>query len=298
MSQRPAVLRLLPGGAESIPAPRMREMAPPPRIDEPLERLAGERILVTGALGSIGEQAAGTLRAAGIDLRATDLLTQNGSAPLDVRSAEVVASAIDRYRPTLVLHLAGAKSAPAGERDVLEALETNASGTANVVAAAARTGARVVTASTCKACDPETVYGATKLIAERVTIAAGGSVARFYNVVESSGNVFELWRGIAGERAAAGHALLALPDHARGRDRPAALDRGAPARALHRRPRRAAADRRHRRRALPGPAAAADPAAPRRPARRAALRLIGDDRARPRPHRAHRQPPRPVTARS
>lgn len=196
MSQRPAVLRLLPGGAEPSSSPRLREMAPPPAIDEPLERLAAERILVTGALGSIGEQAAATLRAAGIELRSTDLLTQNGSAPLDVRSVDAVTAAIARHRPTLVLHLAGAKSAPAAELGVHEALETNANGTANVVAAAGRAGARVVTASTCKACDPETVYGATKLIAERVTIAAGGSVARFYNVVESSGNVFELWRGL------------------------------------------------------------------------------------------------------
>jgi FlaA1/EpsC-like NDP-sugar epimerase len=196
MSQRPAVLRVLPGGAEPIPAPNLREMAPPPPIDEPLERLATERILVTGALGSIGEQAAGKLRAAGIELRATDLLTQDGSAPLDVRSLDAITDAIERYRPTLVLHLAGAKSAPAAELDVHEALETNANGTANVVAAATRADARVVTASTCKACDPETVYGATKLIAERVTIAAGGSVARFYNVVESSGNVFELWRAV------------------------------------------------------------------------------------------------------
>jgi FlaA1/EpsC-like NDP-sugar epimerase len=50
-----------------------------------------------------------------------------------------------------------------------------------------------VTASTCKSCEPETAYGASKLVAERVTLNAGGSVARFYNVVESSGNVFEIW---------------------------------------------------------------------------------------------------------
>ena len=57
--------------------------------------------------------------------------------------------------------------------------------------------ARVLTASTCKACNPETVYGATKLIAERMTLEAGGSVARFYNTVETCGNVFRLWEELA-----------------------------------------------------------------------------------------------------
>jgi FlaA1/EpsC-like NDP-sugar epimerase len=76
-------------------------------------------------------------------------------------------------------------------------MEVNGIGTANVVAAARMLGARVVTASTCKACDPETAYGASKLLAERLTLAAGEVVARFYNVVETSGNVFEIWDQLA-----------------------------------------------------------------------------------------------------
>jgi FlaA1/EpsC-like NDP-sugar epimerase len=65
-------------------------------------------------------------------------------------------------------------------------------GTDNVLRFAPE-GSRVVTASTCKSCDPETAYGASKLIAERMTLNAGHSVARFHNVVETSGNVFEIW---------------------------------------------------------------------------------------------------------
>ena len=168
----------------------------PPPLTEPLEQLRRERIVVTGGLGSIGAAAGETLKAAGIGLVATDLVDADGSLPLDVCDATSVEATLARYRPTLVLHLAGAKSAPAGETDVARALEVNAQGTANVITAAAQMESRVVTASTCKACDPETVYGATKLIAERLTIASGGTVARFYNVVESSGNVFELWRAI------------------------------------------------------------------------------------------------------
>jgi FlaA1/EpsC-like NDP-sugar epimerase len=33
-------------------------------------------------------------------------------------------------------------------------------------------------------------------VAERITLNAGGSVARFYNVPESSGNVFEIWKSL------------------------------------------------------------------------------------------------------
>ena len=50
--------------------------------------------------------------------------------------------------------------------------------------------------STCKSANPEIVYGASKLIAERMTLNEGGSVARFFNVVETSGNVFEIWNNI------------------------------------------------------------------------------------------------------
>ncbi len=169
---------------------------PPPAIDEPLERLRRERILVTGAAGSIGTAAQRALAWTGVQPLVTDLPGLDGSRPLDVRDAPAIEEALASFRPTLVLHLAGAKSAPAAETEVHSALEVNAWGTATLVAAAGRAGARVVTASTCKACDPETVYGATKLLAERLTIAAGGSVARFYNVVESSGNVFETWRSL------------------------------------------------------------------------------------------------------
>jgi FlaA1/EpsC-like NDP-sugar epimerase len=196
----PRPVTLKPLTEEHSAARRLRGLLAPPPIDEPLRRLQGERLLVTGALGSIGLAAGDVLSEAGIDLHATDLLTENGSEPLDVRSPEALDRAMATYRPGLVLHLAGAKSAPAAETDVMGAHETNAAGTANVVASAVRAGARVITASTCKACDPETVYGATKLLSERMTIAAGGSVARFYNVIESSGNVFELWRAVPADQ--------------------------------------------------------------------------------------------------
>lgn len=148
------------------------------------------RVLVTGAAGSIGSALVRRLRADGETVDATDRDT------LDVRDGDAVADWFYISRPDLVFHLAGAKHAPEGELDPFGVAETNIVGTANVLKSAANWGARVVMASTCKACDPETAYGATKLIAERMVLNAGGTVARFYNVPESCGNVFELWRSL------------------------------------------------------------------------------------------------------
>jgi FlaA1/EpsC-like NDP-sugar epimerase len=158
-------------------------------LDEPLDRLAGKRVLITGAEGSIGSAVAEILGRS-TELTATD--KHAGDPALDVRVESDVAAVLRETRPEVIFHLAAAKSAPDGERDPMSALEVNVLGTRNVLAHAPE-GCHVVTASTCKACEPETAYGASKLVAERVTLNAGGSVARFYNVVESSGNVFELW---------------------------------------------------------------------------------------------------------
>jgi FlaA1/EpsC-like NDP-sugar epimerase len=148
------------------------------------------RILVTGAAGSIGSALVRALEARGDMVDATDIDT------LDVRYAADVDDWFLQSPPQLVFHLAGAKHAPEGELDPHAVAATNIGGTANVLESAAIVGAKVVMASTCKACDPETAYGATKLIAERMVLNAGGSVARFYNVPESAGNVFETWRAL------------------------------------------------------------------------------------------------------
>jgi FlaA1/EpsC-like NDP-sugar epimerase len=154
-------------------------------LDEPLEALAGKRVLVTGAKGSIGSALLEHLDAIPTDVDS-----------LDVRDEDAVRAMFSSENPEVILHLAAAKSAPDGERHPMSALEINVLGTRNVLAHAPD-GCHVVTASTCKSCEPETAYGASKLVAERVTLNAGGSVARFYNVVESSGNVFELWAQMA-----------------------------------------------------------------------------------------------------
>lgn len=138
-----------------------------------------KRVLVTGGGGSIGQHLAERLPNATItdkyNLDVTSRLDWNRLPEFDY-----------------VIHLAGAKHAPEGEDSCIETLEINTLGVTNGLSRFP--DAHHVLASTCKACNPETVYGATKLIAERLVMNKGGSVARFYNVVQTSGNVFEIWQ--------------------------------------------------------------------------------------------------------
>lgn len=156
-------------------------------------KLATTRVLVTGAAGSIGEVAVPLLRERPqTRVFATDLA--GSDQPLDVTDIEAVGRYVTVVRPTHILHLAGAKHAPEGELDPAGVNRVNVGGTENILACRGR--AKVILASTCKAADPETAYGASKLIAERMVLNARGVVARFYNVRETSGNVFRLWEQI------------------------------------------------------------------------------------------------------
>lgn len=160
----------------------------PLSLDRPLELLNREPlILITGARGSLGAAALETLRDAGAHVIGLDIDEYDVRQPAPIHPSA-----------TVLLHLAAWKDAPKGEVDPGEVVRTNIHGTENVLSSFR--DAKVVLASTCKAADPETVYGASKLIAERMVLAQGGRVARFFNVVESSGNVFETWDALpAGE---------------------------------------------------------------------------------------------------
>lgn len=148
------------------------------------------KVLITGAEGSVGAALSPRLAELGHTVYTTDVET------LDVTSRPQAQDAALTYRPDAIFHLAAAKHAPDGELDPGQVAELNIGGTANMVHAAQLVGAKLIVASTCKACDPETAYGASKLIAERITLNAGGVVVRFYNVRETGGNVFRLWESL------------------------------------------------------------------------------------------------------
>ncbi len=101
-----------------------------------------------------------------------------------------------------VIHAAALKQVPALEYNPTEAVKTNVNGADNIIDAAIDRGVKkVIALSTDKAVNPINLYGATKLVAEKLFIAAnaygGGktkfSVVRYGNVVGSRGSVIPLF---------------------------------------------------------------------------------------------------------
>jgi len=100
-----------------------------------------------------------------------------------------------------VIHAAALKQVPALEYNPMEAVKTNIMGADNIVEAGIdRNIKKVIALSTDKAVNPINLYGATKLVAEKIFIDAnayGGnrskfSVVRYGNVVASRGSIVEL----------------------------------------------------------------------------------------------------------
>lgn len=99
----------------------------------------------------------------------------------------------------VVVHTAALKQVPTAEYNPLEVIRTNILGAANVIDAAIDAGVKkVIALSTDKAVNPVNLYGATKLCADKLFIAAGVyagakdtkfSVVRYGNVIGSRGSV-------------------------------------------------------------------------------------------------------------
>jgi UDP-N-acetylglucosamine 4,6-dehydratase len=178
---------------------------------------AGRRVLVTGGTGSIGRELVTGLLAQGAevvrvlsrdDTKQFELDEELGAGLRlrmligDVRDRARVARAVAGVHD--VFHAAALKHVPACEFNPFEATETNVRGTQNVVEAAIDAGVeRVLTISTDKAADPTNVMGATKLLAERLMIAAESfkgpsttrfAAVRFGNVIGSRGSIVRLVR--------------------------------------------------------------------------------------------------------
>ena len=116
---------------------------------------------------------------------------------------------VDRLRRAMVgvdvvIHAAALKQVPACEYNPFEAIQTNVNGGKNVIEAALDNRVqRVLALSTDKAVSPVNIYGATKLVAEKLFVQAnayrGGdpirlSCVRYGNVVGSRGSVVPLFR--------------------------------------------------------------------------------------------------------
>jgi O-antigen biosynthesis protein WbqV len=174
-----------------------------------VDGLRQERILITGAGGSIGSALA--LRLARIAPRQLVLLEASESALFAMQEAFAVAgrsrlpqialgSVLDAdlleeifadHATSTVFHAAAFKHVPLLEEHPLAAVENNIFGTRTLVSVAAKHGARVVLLSTDKAVEPASIMGATKRVAEHIVLGAGGTVLRLGNVLASSGSAAE-----------------------------------------------------------------------------------------------------------
>lgn len=111
-----------------------------------------------------------------------------------------------------VIHAAALKQVPACEYNPNEAIKTNIHGAMNVIEAALDTSVkRVVALSTDKAVNPVNLYGGTKLVSDKLFIAANSysgykdtrfSIVRYGNVAGSRGSVIPFFRSVveSGER--------------------------------------------------------------------------------------------------
>lgn len=183
-------------------------------LGDDAEYLAGKRVLVTGAGGSIGSELCRQVRRWApeevimLDHDESALLTTqlavyqrpqlDGQDVVlaDVRDRQALLDAFTSWRPHIVLHAAALKHVVTLERHPAEAFKTNVLGTRNVLeAAAAANVERFVNISTDKAADPAGVLGYSKRIAEGLTAQLAMTTGRHYlsvrfgNVLGSRGAV-------------------------------------------------------------------------------------------------------------
>jgi len=120
----------------------------------------------------------------------------------DVRDAERLNRAMKNI--DICIHAAALKDVMACEFNPFDAIQTNIIGTKNVIEAALNNKVKKsLLISTDKACMPINLYGATKLAAEKLFLAANiysgndmikFGACRYGNVFGSSGSVYHVWK--------------------------------------------------------------------------------------------------------
>jgi UDP-N-acetylglucosamine 4,6-dehydratase len=183
--------------------------------------VSGKSILVTGGTGSFGRSFVRRLLAehdptrvvvlSRDELKQYDFAAELGQDPRvrfflgDVRDPERLWRAFDGI--DVVVHSAALKQVPAAEYNPFEAIKTNILGAQNIIDAALdRQVERVIALSTDKASSPINLYGATKLVSDKLFVAANAyagakptkfAVVRYGNVVGSRGSVIPYFQRLA-----------------------------------------------------------------------------------------------------
>jgi UDP-N-acetylglucosamine 4,6-dehydratase/5-epimerase len=186
--------------------------------------LDNSSILITGGTGSLGKALVKELlensKVRRIAVFSRDELKQHnfrneiGDDPRlrwfigDIRDLERLKRAL--HNVDFVIHAAALKQVDTGEYNPMEFIKTNVLGSQNLIDASIDAGVkRVVALSTDKASSPINLYGATKLTADKLFVAANNyshsygtsfSVVRYGNVMGSRGSVIPFWKQLSDER--------------------------------------------------------------------------------------------------
>lgn len=188
---------------------------------ESMSILDGRSVLVTGGTGSFGKRFIGTILDQ-TDVRRVVVFSRDELKQFEMQQGYVgdgrmrffIGDIRDRERlyrafqgVDFVIHAAALKQVPAAEYNPFEAVKTNVHGAQNVIDAAIDAGVkRVVALSTDKACSPVNLYGATKLVSDKLFVngnayvgaaATRFSVVRYGNVVGSRGSVVPYFKQLA-----------------------------------------------------------------------------------------------------
>ncbi|MCL2379525.1 MAG: polysaccharide biosynthesis protein [Coriobacteriia bacterium] len=179
--------------------------------------IAGKRVVVTGAAGSIGSELCRQLLAVGPESIALLEVDESRLYKLwfeleerspgrtsmhiaDIRDRDKLRDIFTDVRPQVVLHAAAYKQVPLMESEQVEAIHNNVVGTHNVMREAIAAGTeRFVLISTDKAVAPASVMGKTKELAERLLLFYSESTemvscaVRFGNVLGSRGSVVPIF---------------------------------------------------------------------------------------------------------
>jgi FlaA1/EpsC-like NDP-sugar epimerase len=189
------------------------------RIPEVADYLLGERVLITGAGGSIGSELCrqvvpfkpesilllgkGENSIYEIHQELTEVYPEQRIVPIiaDVRDREKIEQIMNEYRPTVIFHAAAHKHVPLMEIAPDEAVKNNIFGTKNMAELADKHQVKkFVMISTDKAVNPTSIMGATKRVAEMIIqmMAAESQTkfcaVRFGNVLGSRGSVIPLFK--------------------------------------------------------------------------------------------------------
>lgn len=182
-------------------------------LDAVRRQIAGRRVLVTGAAGSIGSEICSQIldygpaqlicldqSETGLYFLRLGLVAHKNGAQLAFRVADIcdrerIQSLLSEFRPEIIFHAAAYKHVPMMESNVQEAVKNNVFGLVSLLDLASGAGCKsFVLISSDKAVNPTNVMGATKRICELIVSSrpANGMrcvSVRFGNVLGSNGSV-------------------------------------------------------------------------------------------------------------